>query len=627
MTEPTRTEIRNIGIFAHVDAGKTTLTERLLFASGAIRSVGRVDDGTSQTDSMQVERERGISVRASSAALYWKGVEVRIVDTPGHADFYPEVERAIRVLDGAVLVVSAVEGVQLQTLTIWNALQQLQVPTLLFMNKLDRLGARPEEVTAEIRSMLSHAVVSLQKVTGAGKKSPKIVSVITGGQVPRDTVEALADFDDAMLAKFLAEADVTQMDFEAVLRRLVQDCQVFPILYGVAMEGLGIDSLLDAICSYLPFPAGERYRDLSAIVFKIEGATDSGRLSYVRILNGTVEQRDRLNVAGSEIDEKATRILKLTPGRGYEAAQKLEAGDIGILCGLKETYVGAVLGDAEGVAALSSTVEPLLTARIFPEDQARWNDLIEALHVLEDEEPLLNVEWLEEQREINVAFFGEVQMEIILGLLDERFSLRAKFSRPRIIYKETPKMGASARVELRTHGFADIELKVEPGEPGSGYLYEQEVRADKIYYKFIKQIPAVIDEARRKGPRGWEVTDLKVTLVDGLSRYDMGTTHADFKIVAPQALALALDDAGTYLLEPVMAFEVRVPEQFRAAIYRDLVKMRANFQDPTPVGGYLTFVGTVPFVEIFDKTAALYTSSQGQGTIKTSFEGYQRALD
>jgi ribosomal protection tetracycline resistance protein len=517
--------------------------------------------------------------------------------------------------------------VQLQTLTIWNALQQLQVPTLLFLNKLDRLGARPDEVTAEIRSMLSPCVINLQKVAGAGKKSPQILSEISDGKVSRDVVEALADFDDLMLAKFLAGADVAQAELETALRSLVHDRQVFPIFSGVAMEGLGVDSLLDAICTYLPPPGGEPDHDLSAIVFKIEGATDNGRMSYIRVLNGTLEQRDRLTVAGSEIDEKATRILKLTPGRGYETAQKLEAGDIGILCGLKETHVGAVLGDAEGVAALSSTVEPLLTARIFPEDDARWGDLIEALRVLEDEEPLLNVEWLEEQREINVAFFGEVQMEIILGLLDERFGLMAKFSRPRIIYKEAPMMMATARVELRTHGFADIELKVEPGEPGSGYVYEQEVRADKIYYKFIKQIPEVIDEARQKGPRGWEVTDLKVTLVDGLSRYDMGTTHADFKIVAPQALSVALEDAGTYLLEPIMAFEVRVPEQFRAAIYRDLVKMRANFQDPTPVGGYLTFVGKVPFVEIFDKTAALYTSSQGQGTIKTSFDGYQRVAD
>ena len=272
-------------------------------------------------------------------------------------------------------------------------------------------------------------------------------------------------------------------------------------------------------------------------------------------------------------------------------------------------------------------MEPLLTARIFPSDGESWSSLIEALRELEDEEPLLNVEWLEEQREINVAFFGEVQMEIILGLLKERFKISAEFSRPRVIYKETPKTTASARVELRTHGFADIELKVEPTESGSGFSYEQDVRADKIYYKFIKQIPDIIDDARRKGPRGWEVTDLKVTLVDGLSRYDMGTTHADFKIVAPQALSLALEDAGTHLLEPVMAFEVRVPEQFRAEIYRDLAKMRAIFNEPAPVDGYLTFAGTVPFVEIFDKTAALYASSHGQGTIKTSFDGYRRIDD
>lgn len=627
MTHSSRPDIRNIGIFAHVDAGKTTLTEQLLFISGAIRSVGRVDHGTSQTDSMQIERERGISVRAASAVLHWKDNEVRLVDTPGHADFYPEVERAIRILDGAVLVVSAVEGVQLQTLTIWNALRQLKVPTLFFINKLDRMGARPEEVVKEIRAMLTPDMISLQQVHGAGRKSPDIRPEIDAGHVSRAAVEALADFDDGILERFLSGSVVKQVEFEGSLRKLVRDCRITPVLSGVAMEGLGVASLLDAICTYLPAPAGDPQDDLSAIVFKIESATENGRMSHVRVLDGTLEQRDTVAIAESNQEEKATRVLKLLPGKGYDTVQHLQAGDIGALCGLKETCVGSILGDADGVPALSSVVEPLLTARIFPEESSTWNALIEALRELEDEEPLLNVEWLEEQREINVSFFGEVQMEIILGLLRERFGLIAKFSKPHIIYKETPKKCASARVELRMHGFADIELKVEPGEPGSGYVYEQEVRADKIYYKFVKQIPRVIDEARQKGPQGWEVTDLTVTLVDGLSRYDMGTTHADFKIVAPQALSEALKETGTYLLEPVMAFEVRVPEEFRTAIYRDLVKMRASFNDPAPVDGYLYFVGTVPFVEIFDNTATLYASSHGQGTIKTSFEGYQRVME
>jgi len=471
--------------------------------------------------------------------------------------------------------------------------------------------------------MLFRNAVPVQRVEGEGTKLPKIKSLLVDKFAPDPIVESLAEVDEDILNAFLSDRRFPTIEVLRELSRLTAARKIVPIYFGAAAQGLGVPELLDGICQILPPPRGNSDADLSALTFKIESKSALGRISHVRIFNGSIKHGTTVHNCTSGKDEKPTRILKLQPGQGYVPVSGLEAGDIGLLCGLKHTSIGHILGGDDAVPALANQVEPLLTARIVPEVEAGWGELLEALRELEDEEPLLNVEWLEEQREINVRFFGEVQMEIVLGLLLSRFNIRAQFSKPRIIYKETPKKSSKARVELRTHGFADIEIQIEPLPPGSGFQYEHAVRADKVYYKFMKQIPNLLDEARRHGPQGWEVTDFKATLLDGDSRYDMGTTYADFKIVTPQVLGKALKLAGTHLLEPIMTFEINVPEIYRSDIFRDLVKMRAQFTDPAPQHGRLTFSGTVPFVEIFEHTATLYASSHGQGAITTAFAGYR----
>jgi len=614
--------IRNIGILAHVDAGKTTLTEHLLFESGAIRNLGSVDQGTSQTDSLDVERERGISVRAASTALEWKGVAVRIIDTPGHADFYPEVERALRVLDGAVLVVSSVEGVQLQTTTIWAALRELGIPTLIFVNKLDRVGARPAGLIDDMRRMLSAGVLPVQVVSGAETRHPVVRSVRGHDRDLAVLGEHLASLDDRLMEKYARDEPVTWPELAGVIRRLTLEGSVFPVLYGAAMVGIGVAELLDAIVEYLPSPGGRAGNALSGLVFRIQSGEASGRATHVRVFDGTIERGRIISYEAEDDGEKPSRVLRLMPGGVYQVAERLEAGDIGALYGLRRSKVGQVLGSSHAISTPLTPAEPMLTARIAPRQANRWHDLYKALRVLEDEDPLLSVEWLEEQREISIRFFGEVQMEIIHDLLASRFGLEASFSEPLVIYKETPSQSAEARVEYRTHGYAIIHIRVDPLPPGSGFQFASEIQAEEIYHKFMKQIPQILEQARRKGPRGWEVTDLKVTVLGGHSKYDLGTKPGDFKIVTPMVLERALQKTGTRLLEPMLEFQISVPEEYGAAIARDLTGMRARFAEAAPHEGRVMFSGQVPFAETFRSTSVLYATSHGQGVLRTRFGGY-----
>lgn len=619
---PAGRAIRNIGILAHVDAGKTTLTEHLLYASGAIRSLGSVDAGTSQTDSLVVEKERGISVRAASTALNWKDVSVRIIDTPGHADFYPEVERSLRVLDGAVLVVSAVEGIQLQTMTIWAALQELNVPTLLFVNKLDRSGSRPNELVVDMGRRFSAGVVPVQSVSGTQTRTPAVRPLRDSILEMSATMERLATVDDRMMERFAANEACTWEELEQEIIRLAHQGVVYPVLFGAAMLGVGVVPLLEAIVRYLPGPTGRNENPLSGLIYKVESGGSKGRVSHVRVFEGTIEAGRPVPLEMIDELEKPSRIHKLVAGGQYEPVEILEAGDIGVLHGLRHTKVGQILGNGYAIPSPVTPTEPLLTARIQPGRADQWHALYKALKVLEDEDPLLSVEWLEEQREISIRFFGEIQMEITRDLLASRFGLDTVFSEPRVIYRETPCRTAEAVVDYRTHGYAIIHIRVDPLPLGSGFEFSSNVKAEKIYHKFMKQIPRILEQSRRKGPRGWEVTDFMVTVLDGHSKYDLGTKPGDFKIVTPMALERALEEAGTRLLEPILEFQITAPEAYRSQVSLDLVRMRARFDDPKSDDGRVQFTGHVPFAEIFRNTATLYASSHGQGVLRTKFSGY-----
>lgn len=614
-------DIRNIGIFAHVDAGKTTLTEQLLFAAKAIAEPGRVDRGTSHTDSLDVERERGISVRAAAVALNWNGCDIRLIDTPGHADFFPEVERAICGIDAAVLVLSAVEGVQHQTRVIWRALREAGLAVLLFVNKIDRRGADPAAVIAAAQRELEVLPLPLQSYERDSELLPLAGSV--SGR--RALLGVLAENDESLLELFVVDSDVEPETIDCAIREQTQNGSICPVLFGSAIAGQGVSELLDAIVRYLPAPGGDPSNPLAARVFKVDHGTGQGREVYLRIFDGEVDLDRPLEAVAGESPMKANRLYVLKAGQGFVQTRCLQAGDMGIAKGLKSVMAGDIIGDPEKVRKLGMAQEPLLTGQIEPIDPQDLPALLEALRILSDEEPLLSVEWIEAVRQINIRFFGEIQMQILSDQLKRRFQLAVRFSEPKVVHKETPSRSARARVERvlpNYQAYAKIELVVEPLPQGSGFQFESQVRADLLYHKFVKQLPGILDVARRDGPRGWEVVDFKVTVVDAHSKYDLGTKHDDFKIVTPEALAKALRDAGTDLLEPCLSFELDYPEQFISPVFRQLREMRADFVGSPGKGGRATFSGRIPYAEVLAHMAALNAACHGQGSFYSQPCGY-----
>lgn len=349
----TTKETRNIGIFAHIDAGKTTTTEHMLFESGTIRTLGSVDQGTALTDSLEVERERGISVRAAATTLHWKGIHINVIDTPGHVDFLSEVERSMRVMDGAILIVSAAEGVQSQTETVWHALRSLNIPTLIYVNKMDRTGVSAASVLDEIKRLLSPHAVPLQISVGEAENFAGMHSIldpVKDGELERpeyvQLVEACADVDEELLFRVIEGEPIAPEELRSMLARLTRQGRLFPVLFGSSQRGIGIRELLDHAAAYLPGPTGDNEGELSGVVFKIERDKTMGRAAYVRLYNGTLRNRDAVRNLTQDVQEKVTQIRKMD-GRKFADLGELHAGDIAAVYGLSQSKIGDILGSSE----------------------------------------------------------------------------------------------------------------------------------------------------------------------------------------------------------------------------------------------------------------------------------------
>lgn len=622
MAEP-RQNLRNIGIVAHVDAGKTTITENMLYLSGGIRTLGRVDDGTTQTDWLDVERERGISVRAASTVLKWQDTQINLIDTPGHVDFSAEVERTLRVLDSAILVLSAVEGVQAHTETLWQALQDSGIPTLIFINKIDRVGADPVAVLEDLKRLCSEDILPLQTVQGVGSKEPAVTACWTdSGEVAR-IYEFLAERDEELLEKFLMEEKVAVPKLKAKLIQQIKRRQIFPVFYGSALNGIGMEELLAGIIEYLPAPDGDPTEPLSGVVFKIEHDPTMGKMAYVRLYNGKLENRDTILNQTKGQQMKVTQIRKAL-ARKYEDVGRLEAGDIGVVCGLNQVQIDDILGSADGVPGKCTLAQPLLKVQVSPVNEADFMNLVSAIHELADEDPLLSMEWMKEEREIQIKIVGKIQLEVLESILKSRFGLAVIFDQPSVIYKETPAQAGEGYVSytMPKPCWAVLRFKIEPGERGSGLVYSSEVRTETILARYQNQVEQALPTALEQGLYGWEVTDLKVTLIDG--EYHVEHTHPlDFVVATPMGIMDGLAKTGTTLLEPVVSFQISVPEELGGRVLGDLIQLRGTFESPIIAGETFTVEGIMPVATSVDYPIKLSSMSAGRGKIKTKFAGYQ----
>ena len=631
----------NLGILAHVDAGKTTLTERLLYAAGVIDEIGSVDKGTTQTDSLALERQRGITIRSAVVSFAIDGVTVNLIDTPGHPDFIAEVERVLSVLDGAVLVISAVEGVQPQTRVLMRALQRLHVPTLVFVNKIDRAGAGDERVLQAISERLTSAIVPLGSVRDPGTRA--------AGFAPWDPedaafraklAEVLADHDDGLLAALVDdETSVPYSRLRADLVAQTGQASVHPVFFGSALTGAGVDSLMAGIAELLPAAEGDSDGPVSGTVFKIERGGAGEKIAYVRMFSGTVRTRDRLGF-GQEVEGKVTAIGVFDRGSAVERAAVF-AGEIGKLWGLGEIQIGDRIGQTGTATTQHQFAPPTLESAVVPRDPNDKEALRVALAQLAEQDPLIDVRQDDTRQEISVSLYGEVQTEVIQATLADDFGLDVSFRETTTICIERP-VATGEAVEIlhaESNPFpATIGLRIDPAPIDSGIDFRLQVDprtvpmyAYKSLERFAENMGRYVRRALEDGLFGWQVTDCAVTMTRCTYQSPDGppatrgslSTPADFRKLTPLVVMQALERAGTVVCEPVLRVRLEMPTTTIGAILAVLARLGAVAQTPSLQGELATIETVLPAARVQHLQRQLPALTAGEGVLESDFGGYK----
>ena len=632
----------NLGILAHVDAGKTTLTERLLHAAGVIEEIGSVDHGSTQTDTLALERQRGITIKAAVVSFEIDDVTVNLIDTPGHPDFIAEVERVLGVLDGAVLVVSAVEGVQPQTPLLMRALQRLQVPTLIFVNKIDRAGASDERVLAGIAQRLTPAIVPLGRADDLGTRAARFTP--WGGddaEFRAALAEVLAERDEGILRAYVD--DETHVAYDRLREQLaVQtgETLVHPVLFGSAITGAGIEPLMAGIAELLPATVGDRHGPVSGTVFKIERGPAAERIAYVRMFSGMVQTRDRLRF-GEDGEGKVTAIGVFERGSAVRRGS-VSAGEIGTLSGLGEIRIGEAIGIPRR-APTHRFAPPSLESVVVPADSADGGRLRVALAQLAEQDPLIDVRQDDALGELSVSLYGEVQKEVIQATLASDYGLDVSFRETTTIYVERPARAGHALEILQTdeHPFsAGLGLHVEPAPVGSGVEVRLDVDPRRIPLYIYKTAESFTDAIGRhvrrtleEGLYGWQVTDCAVTVTDcgyyvgdGPGKPSGGTprsTAADFRKLTPIVVMQALDEARTVVCEPFARVSVELPVATLGAVLPALARLGAGVETSALDGELATVATALPAARVHELRRQLPGLTGGEGVIETDFGGYR----
>jgi len=650
----------NLGILAHVDAGKTSLTERLLFAAGVIGQIGRVDDGSTQTDTLALERQRGITIKAAVVSFPLDDVTVNLIDTPGHPDFIAEVDRALSVLDGAVLVISAVEGVQPQTRILMRALQRLRVPTLLFVNKIDRRGAGYEGVLRAISERLTPAIVAMGTVRGLGTAG---ASFQPSGAADTGFTARLADLlaerDDALLAAYVAdESAVSYPRLRAGLAAQSRQALVHPVFFGSAITGAGISSLLAGLTGLLPAAAGDPGAPPAGTVFKVDRGPAGEKVAYIRMFSGTVRVRDRLPISPAQANPKQTGTAQANPKQtGTAQANRKQtvtavsvfergsavrrdavtAGQIGQLRGLTDIRIGDVIGAARSPGG-GQFPPPTLETVVVPARRADQGALHAALAQLAEQDPLINLRQDDSRQEISVSLYGEVQKEVIAATLADEFGIAVWFRETTVICIERP-AGCGAAVDRigdpENPFLATVGLRVEPARPGAGLSFQLGIELGALPLSFLRAVEDTVPATLRQGLRGWQVTDAAVTLTHSgyyprqshaHAHFDkaMSSTGADFRGLTPLVLMSALRQAGTGVYEPVQRFRLEVPADLLGRVLPALARLRAVPEVPEVRGSVCVIEGDIRTVRMRALEQQLPGLTQGEGTLECSFGHYQQ---
>ena len=663
--------VRNIGIAAHIDAGKTTTTERILFYSGLVHKIGEVHEGTAVTDWMEQERERGITITAAAISTSWRDHQINIIDTPGHVDFTIEVERSMRVLDGVIAVFCSVGGVQPQSETVWRQANRYHVPRIAFINKMDRTGANFFKVYGQLRDRLGANAVAIQIPIGAEGNFRGVIDLVAMrariyhddlGQnfediaIPADVldvaeeyraklVEAVAETSDVLMEKYFEGQPLGTEEIAIALRQGTIAGTIVPVLCGSAFKNRGVQLLLDAVVDYLPSPVevppirgllpngeeAERPADddapLAALAFKIM-ADPYGRLTFVRVYSGVLQKGSYIYNATKDKKERISRLIVLKADDRIEV-EELRAGDLGAAIGLKDTFTGDTICDPAQPIVLESLYvpEPVISVAVEPKTKQDMEKLAKALQSLAEEDPTFRVSTNPETNQTVIAGMGELHLDILVDRMLREFKVGANIGAPQVAYRETIRQATSAEGKfIRQSGgkgqYGHVVVEVEPTEEGSGFEFESKIVGGTIPKEYVAPAGQGMKEACESGIlAGYPVIDLKVTLVDG-SYHDVDSSEMAFKIAGSMAIKEAVLKASPVLLEPIMKVEVEVPEDFLGDVMGDLNSRRGQIEGMGTEVDVAKVIAHVPLAEMFGYATDIRSKTQGRGIFSMEFSHY-----
>ncbi|MGF1576318.1 MAG: elongation factor G [Cyanophyceae cyanobacterium] len=667
-------KVRNIGIAAHIDAGKTTTTERILFYSGMIHKMGEVHEGTAVTDWMAQERERGITITAAAITTNWRDYRINIIDTPGHVDFTIEVERSMRVLDGVIAVLCSVGGVQPQTETVWRQAERYKVPRIGFINKMDRTGANFYKVVDQVRDRLRANAVPIQIPIGAEAQFSGLVDLVAmkayiytndagtdiqvTDEIPAEVadrvaeyrtalLEAVAETDESLLERYLAEEELSEAELMMAIRKATISGQMMPMLCGSAFKNRGVQRLLDAVVDYLPNPTevppikgilpdgSETTRPASddepmaALAFKIM-ADPYGRLTFVRMYSGILAKGTYAYNATKSKKERISRLILLRADDRIEV-DELRAGDLGAVLGLKDTFTGDTLCDEQNPIILESLFipEPVISVAVEPKTKVDLDKLSKALQSLSEEDPTFRVMVDPETNQTVISGMGELHLEILVDRMLREFKVEANVGAPQVAYRETIRKPVN-KVEgkfVRQSGgrgqYGHVVIDLEPTEPGTGFEFVSKIVGGVVPKEYVGPAEQGIKEACESGVvAGYPLIDVRATLIDG-SYHDVDSNEMAFKIAGSMALKEAVKRAAPVILEPMMKVEVEVPEDFLGDVIGDINSRRGQMEGMTTDEGLSKVTAKVPLSEMFGYATDIRSKTQGRGTFTMEFSQYE----
>jgi elongation factor G len=666
---------RNIGIIAHIDAGKTTTTERIMFYTGMTHRIGSVDDGTTVTDWMVQERERGITIVSAAVSAEWKGYQINIIDTPGHIDFTAEVQRSLRVLDGGVVVFDAVQGVEPQSETVWRQADRYGVPRICFVNKMDRVGASYERTIQSIKDRLGANPIPLQVPVGFEAtfrgaidlltmkatiweddlgREPKVVDVpddlkTQAEEARAQMVEKIAELDDELTLKYLEGQEISIDELKVALRKAVLANKGYPVFCGSSLKNKGVQVLLDAVIDYLPSPAdipaitvsepGHPENEfelparddapLAALVFKIVTDPYVGRLAYVRIYSGVLSQGQSVMNSTKGRKERIGRLIRMHADH-REDVTEVRSGDIGAVLGFKESFTGDTLCDSKGLVLENITFpEPVISIAIEPKSTSDQEKMGEALRKLAEEDPTFRVRSDENTGQTVISGMGELHLDIIVDRLLREFRIQANVGAPRVAYRESitrPVKEVNFKYAKQTGGhgqYGHVVFAMEPGERGSGVVFENKIVGGSIPREYIPAVEKGVKEASESGVlAGYPVVDLKVTLIDG-SFHEVDSSEMAFKMAASMGFKEGVQKGNPILLEPMMKVEVVAPDDFLGDVMGQINGRRGLIQGMEMRPGNAQAVrAMVPLAEMFGYATQLRSATQGRGVFSMEFDHY-----